>query len=243
MKRGDILWGGVLLGLIAFLIAPATHALFLTASKTSTYLMGFIKFAVLATMGELLAIRIVEGNWKNPKGVLWRVIVWGIIGMTVTLMFTLFDAGVRSCMERGYLPFVGGEGFFPTLVTAFFISAITNLFFGPSFMLFHRLTDTWIDLGQGRMLLMRKITMNEVLDAADLKGFVAFVVCKTIPVFWIPAHTVTFMLPPEYRVLMAAMLSICLGVILGISKKTRKDDIVVQVLSATCLGDGDRGSI
>jgi hypothetical protein len=67
---------------------------------------------------------------------------------------------------------------------------------------------------------MRKLTLNEVLEAADLKGFVAFVVCRTIPVFWIPAHTVTFMLPPEYRVLMAAMLSICLGAILGISRKS-----------------------
>ena len=214
MKKGDILWGAVLLGVIAFLITPGTHTMFLTASKTSPYLMGFVKFAVLASMGELLAIRIVMGNWKKPNGVLWRVIVWGIIGITVTLMFVLFDAGVQSCMERGYLPFVEGEGFFPILVTAFFISAITNLSFGPSFMLFHRITDTWIDLGQGKMFQMRKITLNEVMDAADLKGFVTFVVCRTIPVFWIPAHTVTFMLPPEYRVLMAAMLSICLGVIL-----------------------------
>ncbi|QOX63818.1 Mpv17/PMP22 family protein [Anoxybacterium hadale] len=61
---------------------------------------------------------------------------------------------------------------------------------------------------------MRKITLSEVLDAADLKGFVTFVVCRTIPAFWIPAHTVTFLLPHEYRVLMAAMLSICLGAIL-----------------------------
>ncbi|MDF3000658.1 MAG: hypothetical protein K0Q48_777 [Bacillota bacterium] len=219
MKRGDILWGTVLLGVIAFLIAPGTHTMFLTASQTSPYLMGFIKFAVLASMGELLAIRIVTRYWKKPHGVLWRVIVWGIIGMSVTLMFTLFDAGVRSCMERGYLPFVKGEGLFPILVTAFFISAITNLFFGPSFMLFHRITDTWIDLGQGRMLQMRELALNEVLDAADLKGFVTFVVCRTIPAFWIPAHTVTFMLPSEYRVLMAAMLSICLGAILGISRK------------------------
>lgn len=221
MKKGDFLWGAVLLGVIAFLITPATHIMFITASKTSPYLMGFVKFAVLASMGELLAIRIVTGNWKKPKGVLWRVIVWGMIGITVTLMFVLFDAGVQGCMERGYLPFVEGSGIFPILVTAFFISSITNLSFGPSFMLFHRITDTWIDLGHGRLLRMRKITLNEVLDSADLKGFVTFVICRTIPVFWIPAHTVTFMLPPEYRVLMAAMLSICLGVILGMSGKTR----------------------
>lgn len=219
MKRGDIIWGAALLGIVAFLIGPPTHAMFLAVSKASPYLMGFIKFAILATMGELLAIRVVTGNWKKPAGLFWRVIVWGVIGMTVTLAFVLFDAGVRSCMERGYLPFVEGEGFLPTLAAAFLISALTNLFFGPSFMLFHRITDAWIDLSHGRMLLMRKTALDEVLDAADLKGFVSFVVCRTIPAFWIPAHTVTFMLPQEYRVLMAAMLSICLGVILGFSGK------------------------
>ncbi|WP_419820790.1 hypothetical protein [Anoxybacterium hadale] len=74
---------------------------------------GLFKFAVLASMGEL-AIRIVVGYWKKPIGVLWRIIVWGIIGMMVTLMFTLFDAGVRSCM-RGYLPFVKGRDSFQFL--------------------------------------------------------------------------------------------------------------------------------
>ncbi|MBQ6597571.1 MAG: Mpv17/PMP22 family protein, partial [Lentisphaeria bacterium] len=37
---------------------------------------------------------------------------------------------------------------------------------------------------------------------------------KTIVFFWIPAHTVTFLLPPDYRVLMSAVLSLVLGAIL-----------------------------
>ena len=219
MKRGDLLWGAVLAGIVALLILPATHDLFLTASGSSPYLMGFFKFAILASMGELLALRIVAQEWKKPKGLLWRAVIWGVIGMTITLMFTLFDAGVRSCMERGYLPYAGGEGLIPALMTAFFISTVTNLFFGPSFMLFHRITDTWIELGQGKISRMQRIRLEEILNAADLKGFVSFVVFRTIPAFWIPAHTVTFMLPPEYRVLMAAMLSVCLGVILGFARK------------------------
>ena len=44
-----------------------------------------------------------------------------------------------------------------------------------------------------------------------------FVVGKTIPFFWIPAHTVTFLLPPEYRVFVAALLSIALGLILALA--------------------------
>ena len=53
----------------------------------------------------------------------------------------------------------------------------------------------------------------------DWNGFVSFVVVKTIPLFWIPAHTVTFMLAPEYRVVVAAFLSIALGGILSFAKK------------------------
>jgi hypothetical protein len=36
--------------------------------------------------------------------------------------------------------------------------------------------------------------------------------------FWIPAQTVTFSLPPEFRILIAALLSICLGVILALAR-------------------------
>jgi hypothetical protein len=43
---------------------------------------------------------------------------------------------------------------------------------------------------------------------------------KTIPIFWIPAHTITFLLPSEYRVLSAAFLSIALGTILAFAKKS-----------------------
>lgn len=35
--------------------------------------------------------------------------------------------------------------------------------------------------------------------------------------FWIPAHTITFLLPPDYQVLFAALLGIALGTILAIA--------------------------
>ena len=220
MKKGDLLWGAALLGIVAFLAAPPTHVVFVAASSSYPYPMGFLKFAVLASMGELLSIRIVTGEWKKPAGMLWRALLWGVFGMLITLMFVLFDAGATACMEKGYLPYIGGEGsLIRALFKAFFTSALMNGFFGASFMMFHRLTDTWIDKGQGKMSSMLKVKQPDLLEGADLKRFVSFVVFKTLTIFWIPAHTITFMLPPEYRVLMAAMLSICLGVILGIAKK------------------------
>ncbi|MCX7905011.1 MAG: Mpv17/PMP22 family protein, partial [Caloramator sp.] len=51
--------------------------------------------------------------------------------------------------------------------------------------------------------------------------FISFVVLKTIPFFWIPAHTITFLLPSEYRVLMASFLSIALGAILSLAKRKK----------------------
>ena len=44
---------------------------------------------------------------------------------------------------------------------------------------------------------------------------------KTIPCFWIPAHTITFLLPENYRILSAGFLSIALGLILTLAKKRR----------------------
>jgi hypothetical protein len=44
-----------------------------------------------------------------------------------------------------------------------------------------------------------------------------FVFKKTIPLFWIPAHTITFLLPPDFRILFAAILGIALGTILAIA--------------------------
>jgi len=222
MRRGDFLWGAALVGIVIFLIAPTTHEIFTAANKSSPYMMGFIKFAILASMGELLAVRIVTGDWKKPKGLMWRALVWGLTGILITLMFPVFDAGAKAAAQMGYLPMIEGDGFAARLLMAFITSLLMNMFFGSSFMLYHRLTDSWIDVGGGKISEMLKARGSDVLEAADLKGFVSFVIRKTIPIFWVPAHTVTFMLPPEYRVLMAAMLSICLGVILGFAKKNRK---------------------
>jgi hypothetical protein len=44
-----------------------------------------------------------------------------------------------------------------------------------------------------------------------------FVFKKTIPFFWYPAHTITFMLPSDQRVLFAAVLGIVLGVLLAVA--------------------------
>lgn len=214
MKKGTIqtlLWILVIALCGAVLVIPATREVFLAATKAHPYLMGFVKFAILATMGELLAIRIASGSWNAPKGLHWRSLIWGLIGMLITLIFQIFSGGVIFAMAGGYLP--GGDNKF---LFAFFVAAIMNLTFAPTFMATHRFTDTWLDLHyEGK----KKIRVIDVTSRIDWNGFVSFVVMKTIPFFWIPAHTITFLLAPEYRVVMAAFLSIALGGILSFAKK------------------------
>lgn len=214
MKKGDFLWALVLVLFAAFLIVPSTHVIFMKYTAIHPYISGFIKFAILATMGELLAIRIVSGDFKAPKGVVYRAIIWGFLGIVITLMFQIFAAGVKAAMANGYLP--GGESKF---VFAFFCSAVMNLIFAPTFMAFHRYTDTYIDLiYEGK----KSIKVTDVVSRIDWNGFVSFVILKTVPFFWIPAHTITFLLAPEYRVLLAAFLSLALGSILAFAKKNGK---------------------
>lgn len=217
MKKGDFLWLLALAAFVLILVLPATHEMFVKLTTNHPYIGGFIKFAILATMGELLAIRIATGEWNTPCGIVYRALIWGFLGMVIVLIFGLFAIGVKGNLANGMLP--GGES---KLAFAFFVSSIMNLTFAPTMMAFHRITDTYIDLkydGKG------KVTINDVVSEIDWNGFVSFVLIKTIPFFWIPAHTITFLLPPEYRVLVAAGLSIALGAILAFAKKKQSKTV------------------
>jgi len=63
-----------------------------------------------------------------------------------------------------------------------------------------------------------KMPVEKIIAQIDWGRFIREIVGVTIPVFWIPAHTITFLLPGQYRVLFAASLSIVLGLILSLAK-------------------------
>lgn len=222
MKKYDLLWLASLLAIVGILVYPPTHASFMAVTKAHPYLMGFVKVSILATMGELLALRIVTGDWKKPTGLIYRFIVWGILGMAFVLVFDLFANGVTGSIQKGLLPSFAEGSFAAKLNFAFLTSALMNLIFAPTFMALHRVTDTYIDLGEGKFGKILQVRLSDVVKKIDWYGFISFVVVKTIPFFWIPAHTITFLLPAEYRVLMAAFLSIALGAILAFAKKKQR---------------------
>ena len=59
--------------------------------------------------------------------------------------------------------------------------------------------------------------IDKTIRAMNFFFIFDFIFKKTIPFFWIPAHTITFLLPAEFQVLFAAMLSVVLGLILAVA--------------------------
>ena len=215
MKKGDFLWGLALFVWILILVIPASRTAFISATNAHPYIWGFIKFAILASMGDLLGIRVLKGEWFIPKGVIYKGIVWGIIGLMVTLSFTVFMGGTAAAQATGRLPFNGSA-----LAQAFFCSAIMNVTFGPMMMTFHRFSDMYIDAKYEKR--GNKVTLKELIEKNDWNSLVEFSWLKTCPFFWIPAHTIVFLLPGQYRVLASAFLSIALGLLLAIAKKEKQ---------------------
>lgn len=221
MKKGDFLWIVALLVWVVILVVPASRVAFITVTDAHPYAGGFVKFSILATMGDLLGARVLKGDWVIPKGVFYKAIIWGIIGLMVTLVFTVYMGGVAAAQASAKLPFKGS-----VLAQAFFGSAIMNITFGPMMMAFHRFTDMYIDTKYEKN--GGKVTMRELIDKNDWHSLVEFSWIKTCPFFWIPAHTVVFLLPSQYRVIVSAFLSIALGLLLAIAKKGKS----VQVKTA-----------
>ncbi len=218
MKKGDIIWGGLLVLVIMFFVLPVTNEFYVSFNADQPFIMGFLKFFVLGTMGELLAPRLISKDWIIPKGLLVRAIIWGIIGLMLVVIMPLFNGGVVLLQLKGLLPFSESK-----FATSFFTSLIMNLAFAPAMMLSHKYTDALIDLYYQNKKLPK---VSDVVDYIDWQGFIGFVCFKTIPFFWIPAHTITFMLPGEYRVLVAAFLGIALGLLVAIPKmKLNKETI------------------
>jgi len=98
-----------------------------------------------------------------------------------------------------------------------------NLIFAPVFMTFHKITDLHILQNGGTLKgFFTPIQLKKHFIELDWATQWNFVFKKTIPLFWIPAHTLNFMLPEEYRILFAALLGVVLGVLLSVASLTAK---------------------
>jgi len=213
---------------LPFVIFPALYKFYLDTNTAHPILLAMLKFGILATTGELIGLRIKTGNYfVKGFGIMPRAVVWALLGATIAIAFKIFSVGTPACLE--YLGISGAaeaiKGDFSTLklFTAFCISVCLNMAYAPVMMTFHKITDTHIAMNHGSLKsLIRPIPFAEIFSGINWNVQWNFVYKKTIPLFWFPAHTITFLLPGHFHVLFAAILGIVLGIILAVAAVMNK---------------------
>lgn len=159
---------------------------------THPIITAMAQFAVLGTFGDIISHWIVKRKIISPynfKTLMLKVIEWCILAVLIKYAFVGFQGFVDELINQNYLPHLSGFS------RSFSVSTLMNLQFGPFLVIMHRLMDN---------LIAGKQNWKN-LD----KGFYSLVW------FWIPAHTITFILPKEFQIGLAALWSLALGIILG----------------------------
>lgn len=168
---------------------------------------AFVQFAILGTIGELISnLMNTKCRFKDIPYSIWqwmlKILAWGLLGIIIKFAFVGFKGLTNELIIKGFLPktfshpSIDAEGFL--IFNALAVSVFTNVFFGPQMMAFHRFTDN---------LIAKKFSYE------GLKNSI-----YTLVWFWIPAHTVTFSLPKEFQIGLAALWSVALGFIMGFFK-------------------------
>ena len=224
ITRKDLLFLlGVTLFFLPFFLFDKLFETYYQFNLEHGLLMSFIKFFLLATLGELIGLRIKTGRYYYKGfGLIPRAIVWGFLGISIYMAFAIFSSGTPVLLEK--IGFENASGILHSelswkkVVVSFSIATALNLFYAPVLMSFHKITDIHILENGGTLRgFFRPIQFARIFSEINWDVQWNFVFKRTIPLFWIPAQTITFLLPEEYRVLFAAFLGIVLGVILAVA--------------------------
>ena len=228
MKRQDFVFAILVMAVfLPFVVDPGLYDWYKSFNAEHGMVMSFLKFAILSTMGEVLGLRISTGAYYRKGFGIWpRAVVWGIFGMGINLAMIIFSNGVPVALEyvglQGATTLMAGPLTPAKVLVAFFISVGMNGIFAPVFMTFHKITDTHIlACGGSLRALATPIPMTHIMTHLNWSAQWNFVFKKTIPFFWVPAHTITFLLPSEARVLFAALLGVALGVLLAVAARMK----------------------
>lgn len=224
MKKDDLIFlTATLLLFSPFVACKQVYNGYTTFNAVHPYMTAFLKFGILATAGEAIGLRIKTGSYNEKGfGLLPRAIVWGMLGMWIAAVMKILSSGVPIFAEtlgfRGITESMRG-GVSPLKVLgAFLISVTMNTTFAPVFMTLHKITDTHILNNGGSMrVFLQPVPVGRIISSLDWKVQWNFVFKRTIPLFWIPAHTITFLLPPQYQTLSAALLGVMLGILLSVA--------------------------
>lgn len=216
--------GAAILLLLPFFVFEPVYAAYKAFNADHGMAMSFLKFAVLSTFGECIGLRITTGVWnRRGFGILPRALVWGVLGMGISMAMTIFSKGVPAFLvsmgETGAVDALAGPLGWEKVWVAFAVSVAMNTIFAPVFMTLHKVTDSHITATGGTLkgFFTNRLKFGETLSGLDWRRQWGFVFARTIPLFWFPAHTVTFLLPADLRVLFAALLGVALGILLAVA--------------------------
>ncbi len=160
---------------------------------------AMLQFAILGTLGDIIAKWMQQGKIflpYKPTIIFLKMIEWAVIAVTIKYAFVGFKAFVNSLESHHLVPQLGKFG------RAFAVSFSMNIQYGLFLVIFHRFLDN---------LIARQNNWKNIE-----KGMFSLVW------FWIPAHTITFMLPRPYQIGLAAVWSVVLGIILGFYNRESK---------------------
>ena len=225
MKKVDFLVIAIVILVLApFFIFDSVYDLYCAGNRNFPLWMAFLKFAILATFGEMLGSRIKNGDWYHKGfGLLPKAVIWGFLGMWIALAMSVFRVGIPAFMDKyqmfsGISEAMNGEFCGLKLIGAFCVSLMMNTSFAPVFMTLHKMSDMHIAANEGKAsALCKLIPIRKYITEMNWDVQWSFVFKKTIPFFWIPAHTLTFCLPADLQVLFAAFCGVALGLILSIA--------------------------
>ena len=224
MKKIDALFiSGLVLLFLPFFVFDSVYDFYINFNGNHSIITSFIKFALLATLGEVIGLRIKTGSYyREGFGVVPRMIVWGFLGITIKIAMMVFAAGTPIMLEslgmQNATQLMSGDLSIDKLIIAFSISLLMNVIYAPIMMTFHRITDMHIIETGGTIVgLFSPFHFGKLFVNLNWNIQWNFVFKKTIPLFWIPAHTITFLLPADFRVLFAAVLGVALGTILAVA--------------------------
>jgi hypothetical protein len=168
--------------------------------RENVILSSFIQFFILGTLGELVGMAVSRKTVsKNVLEWFLKAIVWGLLGIVIKYAFRGYVGFVNALVDHHMLPAVFGPDPSTLVLRAFALSFFMNAQFGPLLMFLHRTTDNLITRSKGYSGIDKSLW--------------------TLLWFWLPAHTLTFSLPGDYQIGVAALLSVALGIIMGYTKR------------------------
>ncbi len=168
--------------------------LYLNWVESSPIISAMVQFALLGTLGEIISCWIVTKSFKYPFTIgltLWKMLVCAVLAIAIKYAFKGFAGFLESLIAADMWPeFAAG-----TLPYALSLSLMMNLQFGLFLVIIHRVLD------------------NIPLHTKNWKNLDHSM--YSLLWFWIPAHTITFLVPDLYKIGLAALWSVALGLILG----------------------------